>query len=244
MHVCVHVYICQSSLLEAEDKLQESVLPFGHVGPRGQILVISLDSSLSHLLSYLYGPLLCVHVCMRVQRWVEVCVCVCMQEHSQVSSRACSGPKSTLSVPQSPSTLLIETSLSKNTNTKPSEFIDAATLAGQLPPEIPHLPLQSTALHECQRSKSSPHSQSHLCCPCFVHMWMSAGIVFASVHTHMYSMEPEVNLRQWFLAIIHLVFWDKVSHISGTYQQDRRQTQWGVVVTSPAIKQVDLDWEA
>lgn len=77
--VCMCVCMCtyaRAHLWRSEDKLQELVLSFGHVGPRGQTLVISLDGSLLHLLSHLDGPLLCVHVCMRVQRWVEVCVCV------------------------------------------------------------------------------------------------------------------------------------------------------------------------
>lgn len=141
MSVCMCTY-ARAHLWRSEDKLQESVLSFGHVGPRGQTLVISLDGSLLHLLSHLNGPLLCVHVCMRVQRWVEVCVCVrrsihrCLQEHVLVQSQHWVFLNHHL-------LYSLRQVSQKTQNTKLSELIDTATLASQLPPEIPHLPFRA-----------------------------------------------------------------------------------------------------
>lgn len=207
----------RAHLWKSEDKLQESILSFGHMGPTGQILVISLDGSLLHLLSHLDGPLLCVHVWMRVHRWVEVYLCVHAEAFTGVFKNM---NRSEVNTKSSSITIYFthwDKSL-KNHKTQNPQNSQTRPLWLASFPRDPPPPLQGTVLHECQRSKSSPHWWSHLCCPHFVHMWMWAGIVLASVHTRMYSMEPEVNLRQWFLAIIHFVFWDKVSHISGTYQ--------------------------
>lgn len=133
----------RAHLWRSEDKLQESVLSFGHVGPLDQILVISLDGSLLHLLSHLDGPLLYVHMCMRVQRWVEGCVCVCvcarrsihrcLQEHVLVQSQHWVFLYHHL-------LYSLRQVSQKPQNPKPSELIETATLTGQLPQRSPVSP--------------------------------------------------------------------------------------------------------
>lgn len=86
-----------------------------------------------------------VCMCACVFRGEWKCMYVCTQKHSQVSSRTRTGPKSTLSLPQSPSTLLIETSLSKTTKHKTLRTYRHGHSGWPASPEIPRLPFR--ALH-------------------------------------------------------------------------------------------------